>query len=305
MARAGGRAVAGALVIFAAALAGCGPGSPPASSGGRVSVVAAEDMWGSIAAQVGGERVTVRNLISNPNTDPHDYEPTAADGRAVALAQVVVVNGIGYDPWAGKLLGANPSSGRVVVNVGDVVGLEAGANPHQWYSRDAVDKVIGALVSAFQKVDARHRADYDRLRSAFVGEALSSYRSAIDDLRARYGGTPVGASESLFAPLAAETGLELVTPRPFLDAITQGHDPTAADKATVDRQIATRTIKAFLFNSQNATPDVRRLVDAARANGIPVVTMTETLTPKGTSFQAWQTLQLRALASALGEATGR
>jgi zinc/manganese transport system substrate-binding protein len=99
--------------------------------------------------------------------------------------------------------------------------------------------------------------------------------------------------------------LNLITPDAFLTAISEGGDPGAGDKAVVDRQIASKAVKVFVFNSQNATPDVQRLVDLARATGIPVVTVTETLTPAGATFQDWQTRQLEALQAALASATGR
>src|SRR6059058_6013230 len=78
-----------------------------------LEVVAAENFWGSIASQLGGNRVHVVSVITSPATDPHDYEPTAADARTMAGAQMAIVNGIGYDPWADKLIAANPVSGRV------------------------------------------------------------------------------------------------------------------------------------------------------------------------------------------------
>jgi zinc/manganese transport system substrate-binding protein len=115
----------------------------------------------------------------------------------------------------------------------------------------------------------------------------------------------VGASESIFAPLAQALGLKLLTPYSFLKAISEGTEPTAADKTTVDRQIAQRLIKVWVYNSQNSTPDVKRITEAARKNGVAVTTITETLTPAEASFQDWQSRQLRALAAALAKATGR
>ena len=115
----------------------------------------------------------------------------------------------------------------------------------------------------------------------------------------------VGASESLFTPLASALGLRLLTPPSFLNAVAEGSDPTAADKATVDRQIATKAISLFVFNRQNSTPDVERLVGAANAAGIPVATITETLTPQGGTFQDWQTRQLHAIAASLAAAGAR
>src|SRR5207247_2226935 len=120
-----------------------------------------------------------------------------------------------------------------------------------------------------------------------------------------YAGTPVGASESIFAMLAPALGLNLLTPPGFLTAVSEGGDPTAADKATIDRQISTRQIMVYVYNSQNATPDVQAQVNAARAAGIPVVALTETLTPAGASFQDWQVAQLSSLRQALAQATGK
>src|ERR1700757_4823553 len=108
----------------------------------QIHVVAAENFWGSIAAQLGGSRVQVTSVITSPATDPHDYEPTAVDARTLAGAQMVIVNGIGYDPWAPKLLAANPVDGRLVLTVGDLVGIKPGGNPHRWYSPTDVQRVI-------------------------------------------------------------------------------------------------------------------------------------------------------------------
>src|SRR5437016_5791826 len=115
-----GALIIAAVVVLLVVVSGCGGSSPSSTPSGKLSVVAAEDFWGSIAAQLGGDYVAVKNLIDNPDADPHAYEPTPADGRAVASAKLVIVNGIGYDPWADQLVSANPVAGRAVVKVGDV-----------------------------------------------------------------------------------------------------------------------------------------------------------------------------------------
>jgi zinc/manganese transport system substrate-binding protein len=284
--------------------AGCGQGAAGSDSG-RLRVVAAENFWGSIARQLGGGRVEVTSLITNPASDPHDYEPTSSDARTMAEAQVAIVNGIGYDTWATRLLDANPTPGREVVDVGDLLGLRTGDNPHQWYSPPAVQRVVAGITAAYRRADPRHAAYFDRRRHAFETRALSRYRGLIAAIRKRYRGVPVGASESIFAPLAPALGLRLITPTGFLDAISEGTEPTAAEKASTDAQITDGRIRVWVYNSQNATPDVQRLNDEARSAGIPVATVTETLTPAGTTFEAWQERQLEGLRRALREATGR
>jgi zinc/manganese transport system substrate-binding protein len=273
--------------------------------GGGIQVIAAENFWGSIAAQLGGARVHVVSVISNPATDPHSYEPTAADARTFAGAKLVIVNGVGYDPWAQKLIDANPVSGRIVLTVGDVVGIKPGGNPHRWYSPTNVRQVIAAIVRDSTKLDPKDAGYFKRQQVAFETHGLAQYNGLIATIKRRYHGVPVGASESIFAPLAQALGLKLLTPYSFLKAISEGTEPTARDITTIDGQIAHRQIKVWVFDSQNSTPDVKRITDAARKRSIPVTAITETLTPPSATFQDWQSHQLQALVAALRKATGR
>jgi zinc/manganese transport system substrate-binding protein len=295
------------LIALCLLLAGCGAASSGSSSSGsgKLQVVAAENFWGSIASQLGGDKVRVTSIITNPATDPHDYEPSPQDARTLAAARLAIVNGIGYDGWAEKLLAANPVGGRRVLNVGDLVGIKAGGNPHRWYSPGNVDQLINAITEAYKRMEPGQAGYFDAQRRTLETHGFAQYKGLVASIRARYAGVPVGASESIFAPLAEALGLRLLTPAGFLDAVSEGTDPTAGDKVTVDRQIADRDIKVWIYNSQNATPDVKRLTEEARARGIPIATVTETLTPAGTSFQAWQSRQLKAIARAVAAATGR
>ncbi len=293
------------LAALLACLAGCAGSATTAGGDGPLEVVAAENFWGSIAAQLGGSKVHVTSVITSPATDPHDYEPTAADGRLLAGARMAIVNGIGYDPWAGKLLASNPVGGRIVLTVGDLVGISAGGNPHRWYSPPNVEQVIDAIAVDYSKLDPKDAAYFRAQKASFETKGLAQYKRLIATINRRYHGVPVGASESIFAPLAQALGLNLLTPDSFLKAISEGAEPNASDITTIDRQIAARRIKVWVFNSQNSTPDVQRITDAARKRGIPVTTITETMTPASAGFQDWQSHQLEALMHALAEATGR
>jgi zinc/manganese transport system substrate-binding protein len=298
--------LAAAAVVFGTAVfwSSGGTSSVAAPAPGKVSVVAAEDFWGSIARQVGGDHAVVTSIITDPGTDPHDYEATPQDGALLATAQVAIVNGIGYDGWADKLLAANPSLRRKVVTVGDVIGVKPGGNPHQWYSPKTVGAVIDAITAALKQADPADSAYFDAQRDSYTTVGLQRYNELRARIKAQFAGTAVAASESIFAPLAADLGLKLLTPESFLDAISEGTEPTAKDKATVDQQITGKQVKVFVYNSQNSTPDVAALVEKAKTAGIPVTTVTETLAPKGTPFQDWQAAQLQSLADALARATG-
>jgi zinc/manganese transport system substrate-binding protein len=297
------------LVLGAACVAGCDKSDPTggagAGAGGRLRVVAAENFWGSIAAQLGGDRVEVSSIIVNPSTDPHSYEPSAADARTMAGARLAIVNGIGYDNWAPKLLAASPASGRSVLNVGDLLGLKTGDNPHQWYSPASVQRVIAQVTADYDRLDPAGAGYYAQRERAFETVALARYDRLRTEIRARYAGTPVGYSESIFRPLGEDLRLRLLTPYSFAKAVAEGTDVTAQDKRTVDEQAEGRKIKVWVFNSQNVTPDVQRVNELARAAGIPIATVTETLDPAGVTFEQWQVAELEGLLRALHEATGR
>ncbi len=304
MAFAAGTAVV--AVVAACATSSADHEAAGAPGGGMVIEVAAStNAWGSILAQLGGTRVHATSIISNPDTDPHDYEPTPVDGRTIAGAQLFVENGIGYDTWAAKAIAASPDSGRIVIDIGDLVGVSEGGNPHRWYSPSDVEKVADEITADLKKADPAGATYFDSRRQAFENTGLARYHQLITDIKTKYAGTPVGASESIFAPLAEALGLDLITPASFLKATSEGTDPSAADKATIDHQISTKTIKVYVFNSQNSTPDISAQVAAARKVGIPVSTVTETLSPSGASFQDWQSVQLQALQTALRAGTGR
>lgn len=297
----------GLLGVVASLMTGCGTSSGPGTGQGHgvgvVQVVAAENFWGSITAQVGGSRADVISLVTNPNADPHSYEPTAADARAVAGAQVVIENGAGYDPWMNRLLAADGSHAEVL-NVGDLVGVAPGGNPHLWYNPDYVTQFVEAVSTAIGRADPSVRAVVARQAATYQQVGLEAYHGQIAAIRTRFSGTAVGASESIVVYLCRALGLDLITPPTFLRAISEGGDVTAADIGTIEAQIRSRSLAAYLWNTQNSTPDVQAQVVLARSHGIPVVPFTETLQPAGTSFQAWQTAQLRALATALGAARG-
>ena len=303
----GGAALALALVALAS---GCGRNGAPASSGshggaGKIAVVAAENFWGSVAAQLGGERAEVRSIVANPDTDPHSYEPNASDARTLAGARLVIVNGIGYDAWADRLLAASPQPGRRVLNIGSVLGLHSADNPHQWYSPAHVHAIVDSIAAAYERLDPADAADFVRRRASFLSEDLARYDQLRAEIRGQFSGVPVGYSESIFQPLGEDLGLRLLTPYSFAKAIAEGTDVTAHDKLLVDEQASRRRIKVWIFNGQNVTPDVQRMNAIVREHDIPIATVTETLAPASASFEQWQVRELEGLRAALRRATGR
>ena len=288
---------------FLAACSTAASGAAGSGGGAVIQVVAAENFWGSIASQIGGRHVHVTSIITNPNTDPHSYEPTATDARTIAGARFVIENGIGYDPWAARLLASDKTS-ATVLDVGTLLGVPDGGNPHRWYNPADVHAVARQITADLSTIDPAARSYFATQQTRFDSVALARYHALIAAIKARYSGTPVGASESIFAMLAPALGLKLITPYSFLKAISEGTEVTAADKLTIDHQISHHLIKIYVYNSQNVTPDVQAQLAEVKASHIPTATITETLVPASTTYQAWQVRELQGIQAALARATG-
>lgn len=297
------RATVVALPLLATLLLGCGVSAEadraaPAAGGARVPVVAAEKFYADLARQVGGDRVSVMSVLSNPDADPHLFEPGSRAALAVANARVVIVNGAGYDGWMNRLLAAAPSARRAVVTVADVLGVRGtDPNPHLWYDVPGLPRIVHAVGDALATVDPAHAAGY----RAGIQRTIRSLRSLLDavaTLKAQFSGAPVAYTERVPGLLLAAAGLRVLTPPGFARAVEDGTDPVPADVAVMQRLLTARAVRVLLYNVQAATPVTARLRQVARAAGVPVVAVTE-MPPTGSTFLSWQLAQVRALAAAL------
>jgi zinc/manganese transport system substrate-binding protein len=281
---------------FLAALALMVLTGAPAAGAQTVSVVAAESLYGDIAAQLGGDSVKVTSLISNPAQDPHLFEASPATARAVADARIVIANGADYDAWLDKLLQAAPRPGRVVISVAKLVGRKAGDNPHLWYDPAAMPAVAKELAAALQKTDPAHAADY-KSRLETVLASLKPIDERVAGMRARYKGQPVTATEPVFGPMLDAIGLVSRNQR-FQLAMMNDTEPSAQDLAAFESDLKQRRVKVLINNTQVSETLSQRLVALAKAANIPVVGVTETL-PPGQHFQDWVLSELDALDKAL------
>ena len=282
-------------------LAACGGGAGGGSGSSVVQVVAGENFWGDIAAQLGGTHASVQSVVTDPNADPHEYESNTNDARAVATAGLVVLNGAGYDNWGDKLLSASPSQSRKVLKVADLLGKKEGDNPHFWYEPDYVIKVADQITAEYRSIDSADAGYFDQQRTAFTA-SLQPYMHRLAEIKQKFAGQPVGATESIFVYLAGYLGLNLISPPEFMQATSEGNDPPADTVVAFQNQIANRSIKVLVFNVQTATAVTTNLRIAATRQSIPVVGVSETLEPETASFQDWQVGQLLALENALNSA---
>lgn len=274
-------------------------GGPTSPRDGRMSVVAAENFWGDIAAQLGGSHVRVRSLISSPDADPHLFESDASDAAAVGRAAVVIENGAGYDAFMSHLLAPGGVSGRAVVSVQDSLGATGtDVNPHFWYDIPRIPTVAAAIDAALIRKDPAHAADY-RANLTRFDASLAPLTDAVAGLRAAFPGAPVAYTERVPAYLLAAAGLRVLTPPGFARAVEDGNDPSPADAAAMDALLSGRKVRVLLYNLQTATATTAHARQLAVASGVPVVGVTETMPAGAADYQQWQLGQLRALAAAL------
>jgi zinc/manganese transport system substrate-binding protein len=284
------------LLAAAAAVIALAAFTPARASESKITVVAAENFYGDVAQQVGGDRVSVTNILSNPDQDPHLFEVTPAIVRKIAAAQVVVYNGAAYDPWMENVLKVAPKAGRTVIVAADLMHKKAGDNPHLWYDLTTMPAVATALADALTATDPAHADEYAARLKAFLA-SLAPLNEKIATIRDKFADTPVAASEPVFGYMAAALKLKMQE-APFQAAVMNDTEPAASAFAQFEDDLKMRKVRVLFYNKQASNNLVQRLVQLARASEIPVVGVTETC-PPGLSYQDWMMNELSATEKAL------
>jgi zinc/manganese transport system substrate-binding protein len=288
-----------AAIGLAAALALSAIPSARAADG-KIAVVAAENFYGDIARQIGGDQVEVASIMSNPDQDPHLFETTPGIVRQIADARVVIFNGADYDPWMEKLLAAAPRPGRVVINAANLVRVKAGENPHIWYDPNTMPAVAKALAAALSTADPAHKTDYEARLATFTA-SLKPLNDKLAAIRGKYAGASVTASEPVFGYMAGALKLKMRNEH-FQLAIMNDTEPSARDVAAFEQDLKTHKVRVLFYNKQASSKVVQHLVALAQQAKVPVVGITETA-PPGMSFQDWMLNQLNDTEKALAGPT--
>ena len=303
------RALAIAIVV-AGCTATAGPtpaGSPtsgviggpsPAGNAAPIAVIGTENFYADLLDQVGGARVRATSMLNDPNADPHAFESSPQDAALVAEAQLVIVNGLGYDGFMDKLLAASPSPKRVVINVQQLLGVADGANAHIWYDPATMPRVAAAAAAALGSLDPAN-ASYFNARAALYLDSLQPVAAKIAAMKSRFDGAPIAFTEPVAAYLASAIGLKVLGPEGFQKSIEDGTDPAPVDVADEIDLLTGKLVRVLVYNSQVTTPITSQIHDLAVSNGIPVVGVAETIPAAYGDYQDWQLGQLDALEQAL------
>ena len=287
-------------------------GSAAVPNGSVIDVVAGENFWGSLVTQLGGNRTTVLSIVTDPNADPHEYEANVSDAQAIANAQFVIVNGVGYDDWALQLIASSASSNQVVLNVGDLNGVSVTGgivtgNPHMWYNPVYVNHTVAAMYSILVSIQPSSRS-YFQANYAALNVSLGLLYSQAESIRTAFAGTPVASTESIFVFLANYTGLDLVSPAEFMKAIAEGNDPPTQSVVTFQCQLQTGKVAVLVYNQQTVTPITSNMKTIAAQSNTTIVGITETIQPPkvggvNTTFQEWMGSEYLQLYNALNAKT--
>ena len=294
--------IAAVVVAGAVGLAVYTSAAPSKPNSSVIQVVAAENFWGSLIAQMGGTHVSVTSIVTDPNADPHEYEANASDARAIADAQLVIENGEGYDSWCSQLVGSSDTPGQVVLNVQNTLGVASGGNPHFWYNPNYVNITVHQMYSDLVSISPAN-TQYFQQQYATLNVSLGQLYGEAASIRAHFAGTEVASTESIFVYLANFTNLDLVSPPAFMDAVAEGNDPPAQSVVEFQQQLESGNVSVLVYNAQTVTPLTSSMKSIAQSHNVTVIAVTETIQPPNVSFQLWMESEYLDLYNALNAKT--
>jgi zinc/manganese transport system substrate-binding protein len=289
----------------AACTAASGAGSRPVTTSGDaahcpgdvVDVVVSVSQWSDLARRLGGDCTTVTTVLASSAVDPHDYEPKPADIAAFEKADLVVLNGAGYDTWAADAV-RNLDPRPAVTTAAEVAGWRQGDNPHLWYDPDLLPRMAAALTAALTRL-APHDADVFTAQAAAEEQGRRAFTDALATLKATAAGRTYAATETVFDLTARAIGLRDVTPGGYRSAVSNEGDPAPGDIAAFEKALRAGEVDVLIVNTQTEGELPDQLRATAEHAGVPVVEVTESPPDPNGSFVAWQLAQLRRLSTAL------
>ncbi|AYF97355.1 metal ABC transporter solute-binding protein, Zn/Mn family [Protaetiibacter intestinalis] len=315
------------LATTALALTGCAASDDPASDG-VIRIVASTNVYGDIAQTVAGDAAEVTSIIHSSTQDPHEYEADARDALAVSRADIVIVNGGGYDDFMDALLEAHPNDAVVVIDASQLSGLDPDAdihdhgdegdedehegehadedhdhdhgafNEHVWYHLGTMATVADEIAEALGALDTG-AANAFRDNAIAFGDGLDALTVRLGDIAARHAGAGVAVTEPVPLYLLEAAGLENRTPAEFSEAVEEGTDAPALVVQAMLTLVSDGSVAFLAYNEQTVGPQTERVLAAAEDAGTPVVSFTELL-PDGMDYTAWMTANVDAVETALG-----
>lgn len=262
----------------------------------QIHIVAAENFYGEVAQELGGDQVSVTSILKNPEQDPHLFSANPTTAKAVAEADMVIYNGANYDDWMARLLSIPGKKERITLVVADLIGLKKGENPHIWYMPTTMSQYAQALSKHFSTLDPTHKKEYtDRLQQ--FEDKQKVLQNTVQQLKEKISGTSVTATEPVFNWMIEALGLKMRNLAFQWSVENEGSPSPSSLKAMLD-DLNNHRVRALFYNTQVSSSLIDQIITTAKKNRIPVIGITETQ-PLGVSYHQWMQTQLTSLAHAL------
>lgn len=256
----------------------------------KIPVVASFSILGDLVKEVGGDRVAVTTLVG-PNGDAHVFQPAPADAKKVAAAQIVFVNGLGFEGWIDRLVKASGTKAEIVVATTGITPREmadededdhaaqghkdhdhakkgehdhdhGGIDPHAWQSVANAEIYVANIRDALIAADPAGKAAYEANASAYTAklEALDAQvkaaMAAIPESRRR-----IITSHDAFGYFGAAYGIEFIAPQ----GVSTESEASAKDVARIIRQIKAENIPAVFMENISDPRLVKRIAKETQA----------------------------------------
>lgn len=258
----------------------------------KIPVVASFSILGDFVKEVGGDRVAVTTLVG-PNGDAHVFQPAPADAKKVAAAQIVFVNGLGFEGWIDRLVKASGTKAEIVVATKGITPREmadedaddraahghkdhdhdhakkgehdhdhGGIDPHAWQSVANAEIYVANIRDALIAADPAGKAAYEANASAYTAklEALDvqvkAAMAAIPESRRR-----IITSHDAFGYFGAAYGVEFIAPQ----GVSTESEASAKDVARIIRQIKAENIPAVFMENISDPRLVKRIAKETQA----------------------------------------
>lgn len=263
-----------------------------------IHIVAAENVYGNVAKELGGPYVEVKNILSHPNQDPHLFTLTPSTAKAISNANIIIVNGANYDPWMNAALAIPGQNERKVINIADLVQAKPNANPHLWYQPLTMPVFAKALVKQLIFFDPEHQPYYEKQLSQF-NKAYQSVLDKIRQMKQKFSTVPVMATEPIFNNMAESLSLRMQG-LGFQTNMMNDIPPTITQIKDFADQLTHHSVRVLIYNKQVNNALTERMRQLAEKENIPIVGMDEML-PTQLNYIAWMMQTLNAMENALNK----
>ncbi|MFF3316394.1 metal ABC transporter solute-binding protein, Zn/Mn family [Streptomyces sp. NPDC003035] len=279
----------------------CVWGGPVEAAPAPIPVVASTNVYGDVVGRIGGGRVSVTSIISDPAQDPHSYEASTRTRLELSRAEVVVQNGGGYDDFVGEMLRSSDNSSPHVIDAVQTSGKapdgDGEFNEHVWYDLPTMDRLADRIAQALGTASPADADVFTKNAEEFK-DGLAGLEARTDRIEARHAGTPVAVTEPVPLYLTDACGLVNRTPAAFSEAVEEGDEVSPRVLQETLTLFTGRNVQALVHNEQTSGPQTEKVKEAAEDNAIPVVPVTETL-PQGKDYPGWMADNITALDRAL------